>query len=72
MVDPPFQLWIDGQPAAVQYEGQVGPGEYQINVTVPPAARNGNLPIEITPTGATPGAAGSMRISDALFIPVRQ
>jgi uncharacterized protein (TIGR03437 family) len=69
-IDPPFGLWIDGQAATVVYEGQVGPGEYQINVTIPQTARDGNLALEITPTQGPVGASGSLRIIDALYIPV--
>jgi len=72
LVDPPFQVWIDGQAAPIVYEGQVGPGEYQINVTIPETAHDGDLPIEISHRGVTSGATGSMSIKDVLYVPVQR
>ena len=72
LVDPAFQFWIDGQPATVVYEGQVGPGVYQVNLTIPREGRDGDLPIEITPRGMVAGDADAIRIKDALFVPVQR
>jgi uncharacterized protein (TIGR03437 family) len=46
----PVQVWIDGQPAAVQYAG-AAPGNvaglFQVNVQVPAGASTGDVPILI-------------------------
>jgi uncharacterized protein (TIGR03437 family) len=50
----------------------VGPGEYQINVTIPQTAVSGDLAIEISQIGGTPAAAGLMPIKDLLYAPVQR
>jgi uncharacterized protein (TIGR03437 family) len=72
LVNPPFQIWVGGQPATIVYEGQVGPGEYQINVTIPQTAVSGDLAIEISQIGGTPAAAGLMPIKDLSYVPVQR
>ena len=44
---------IGGQPAAVSFAGLISPGLYQLNITVPPSAANGDDPISCTYSGVT-------------------
>ena len=48
----PVTVTVDGVPADVKFDGLVGAGLYQINVIIPPTARNGDLAIKAFTQGA--------------------
>jgi uncharacterized protein (TIGR03437 family) len=52
MLANPVMVTVDGAPADVQFAGLVGAGLYQINVRIPPSARNGDLAIKAFTQGA--------------------
>ena len=60
VLSPPMSatVTIDGQPAATVFTGLTpgGVGLYQINLTVPPTAKAGKLPVVITQGGVTTNA----------------
>jgi uncharacterized protein (TIGR03437 family) len=50
----PYAVTVDGQPANVSYFGSISglaAGIVQINVTIPPAARSGDVPLMVTVGG---------------------
>jgi uncharacterized protein (TIGR03437 family) len=56
---------IGGQTAAVQYAGIVSPGEYQINVVVPPL-EDGDQPIAVSISGANSQTGVSLAIQNSV------
>ena len=55
-------IQIGGLPATVSFAGVIGPGLYQLNVVVPPAAPTGDLPVTASYNGANAPTGGRIAV----------